>query len=470
MNLRLLTGILAVAFTLALVPAAQADYDSSLTGSTITLTGNGDPDTLVISQDGGLLEHNRAGDPGFNSEIDWNNSVGGDQFLAAFAPNLLINVNAGAGVDRLTVGQAGPQSSARFVLGTVRFNGGAGTDFAGLSLAGETEARSLTLTGTSLSLPVGEGARLEWDDTENLLGTLGSGNDSVALNGSPVGIVTEFFGNDGNDTVTASGLAFLAGPVKAVGGPGADTLTVNESAGTPASSYTVGDSFVGRGGAGEILFDNTLENVALNTGDNADRVSKSGSRAVSIDSNGGDDEVITRDAVADSVSCGEGSDFVLTDPLDNLLSDCETSDRTLATPPPSNNNGGGGGGGTPQPPAPGPAAADTKAPAITLTGVPKKLKLRSLLKGVTVKVATDEPSVLGVKALGSTSKATLARSFNLTLAQATRPLAGGSRSVKLKPSKKLVGKARRFSVQVEVVATDAAGNRSTKRATIKVTR
>jgi hypothetical protein len=40
--------------------------------------------------------------------------------------------------------------------------------------------------------------------------------------------------------------------------------------------------------------------------------------------------------------------------------------------------------------------------------------------------------------------------------------------VTLKPSKALVGKATRFSVRVQVVATDAAGNRRTVRRTISV--
>ena len=61
------------------------------------------------------------------------------------------------------------------------------------------------------------------------------------------------------------------------------------------------------------------------------------------------------------------------------------------------------------------------------------------------------------------------RPYNLALAQKTLALGAGSRSVTLKAPRRLVGSPRRsFKVQVRVVATDAAGNRSTATRTVTV--
>jgi hypothetical protein len=43
------------------------------------MTGDGADDTLTITQSGGLFSHNRSGDPGFNSSIDFYTTLAGDQ-------------------------------------------------------------------------------------------------------------------------------------------------------------------------------------------------------------------------------------------------------------------------------------------------------------------------------------------------------------------------------------------------------
>ena len=48
------------------------------------------------------------------------------------------------------------------------------------------------------------------------------------------------------------------------------------------------------------------------------------------------------------------------------------------------------------------------------------------------------------------------------------PYGSGPHSVKLKPSKSDIGRAKKFTVQVRIVATDAAGNRRTVRKNVKV--
>ena len=124
----------------------------------------------------------------------------------------------------------------------------------------------------------------------------------------------------------------------------------------------------------------------------------------------------------------------------------------------------------PPPPPPAPPAADSSAPTVSLASVPRSMKLARFLRGLTFAVTPSEAASIEASLLGSARRATVAKAYNLTLA--TRPLrrAAGRRSVRLKPNRRLVGRARRFTVQVRVLATDAAGNRRTVTRTIKVSR
>jgi hypothetical protein len=131
----------------------------------------------------------------------------------------------------------------------------------------------------------------------------------------------------------------------------------------------------------------------------------------------------------------------------------------LPTPPPA----------PPGPAPPAPIAPDVTAPNATLTAS-RSISLAALLKsGIKVTIAPNEPARLELALLGTVTRANLRASFNLTLASRTLTLGGGARSVRLKPSRKLVGKPRKaFKVRVRVVASDAAGNRRTLTKTITV--
>src|SRR5436190_598805 len=97
--------LVALVLAITVLPwAARANYTSTVAGTTATMTGDSDSDTVVISQSGGLLMHNRfsAGDPGFNSNFDFNSSLAGDQTMAASSANTVI-VNGGAGQDILII-------------------------------------------------------------------------------------------------------------------------------------------------------------------------------------------------------------------------------------------------------------------------------------------------------------------------------------------------------------------------------
>lgn len=121
----------------------------------------------------------------------------------------------------------------------------------------------------------------------------------------------------------------------------------------------------------------------------------------------------------------------------------------------------------PSPPIPAPAK-DTTAPTLKTSKLPKKLTLKRLLAGITFTVVPSEPSSIDATLAGSASSVKLAKNYNLTLAHRKLGLAAGKRRVTLKVRKKLLGHSRRFSVQLTLVATDAAGNKRTLKRTIKV--
>jgi hypothetical protein len=122
----------------------------------------------------------------------------------------------------------------------------------------------------------------------------------------------------------------------------------------------------------------------------------------------------------------------------------------------------------PPPLPPAPPSKPRLAPAITISTLPKSLKLKRLLAGITFTVTPSEPSAIDATLAGSARSVKLAKSFNLTVAHRRLGLAGGKRRVTLKVSKKLIGHSRKFSLRLTIVATNDAGKSSTLRRTIKV--
>jgi Thrombospondin type 3 repeat len=111
---------------------------------------------------------------------------------------------------------------------------------------------------------------------------------------------------------------------------------------------------------------------------------------------------------------------------------------------------------------------DLRPPGLAVRAVPRRLTRRAFLRGVTATLLPDEPSAFELELRGTARGATLARSFNVILARRTLSLGSGERAVRLKPQRRLVGRARRLAAQLTITATDAAGNRTTMRRTIRV--
>jgi hypothetical protein len=72
-----------------------------------------------------------------------------------------------------------------------------------------------------------------------------------------------------------------------------------------------------------------------------------------------------------------------------------------------------------------------------------------------------------VSLVGSAKTARIARPHNLTLAR-KQLKRSSSRTVTLKPSRRLFCRAKRFSVRLVVVATDAQGNRAVVTKTMRI--
>jgi hypothetical protein len=124
---------------------------------------------------------------------------------------------------------------------------------------------------------------------------------------------------------------------------------------------------------------------------------------------------------------------------------------------------------SPAPQAPsGEVPRDTAAPVFAIGGVKKTIARKAFLKGVTATVTCDEPCTIDADLLGSARSVRLAAAFNLTLGTKSLGLGGGARKITVKPSKRLVGKAKKLTAQLRITATDASGNRARKTQTIKV--
>ncbi len=113
--------------------------------------------------------------------------------------------------------------------------------------------------------------------------------------------------------------------------------------------------------------------------------------------------------------------------------------------------------------------SDVTVPTLALAGVPKSIDARRFRKGFAVKVSPSEPVSLETELLGNARKGALASALELRLFGRSLPLAGGTRTIRVKPKGSLLGPLRRkLKVQLRVEATDAAGNRSTTTRSINV--
>ncbi len=113
----------------------------------------------------------------------------------------------------------------------------------------------------------------------------------------------------------------------------------------------------------------------------------------------------------------------------------------------------------------------TQPPHVTLRGAPQAIRLRGLLRrGIRLTLTPSEPVSFRASLLASARSVRIARN-RLTLTSRSLGRAGGTRTLGLRPKRRLLRNApRRFRIQLVVQATDAVGLTRTLRRTIRVRR
>jgi hypothetical protein len=107
-------------------------------------------------------------------------------------------------------------------------------------------------------------------------------------------------------------------------------------------------------------------------------------------------------------------------------------------------------------------------PRLTITA-PARMSLAAFLRGVRATVRSDRAASMTVQLAAHATGAHISRAYNLVLVTKRATLAKrGTKTLRLRPSRKLVGSAQRFSVQLVVTARGAGGDVSTKRKRIRV--
>lgn len=277
-------------------------YTATLAGTTATMMGDGGNDTLVFSQMGGFLMHNRAtaGDPGFNSDLDFDTTQPGDQMLSVAATST-VNIATGGGNDFVTIGTLA--SPASTLLATFQItNTGANGDQLIVDDSGSATPNAITLASNSVT---GTGINVTY--TGDLLNggvtvATGSQDDTVNVQSaaSPVNVNT----GDGNDTINVgsagNSLDDIVSPVTVVGGAGGDdVLNVNDQGDVDLHTYTIAPSTISRAGAGNIISDNTTERRIVNGGGANNIYNITGvSVGASLNAGGGDDTFNFADGAA----------------------------------------------------------------------------------------------------------------------------------------------------------------------------
>jgi hypothetical protein len=167
------------------------------------------------------------------------------------------------------------------------------------------------------------------------------------------------------------------------------------------------------------------------------------------------DPDIDGDGLSNAAEQGMGSNPSSADSDGDGKADGADSCPTLAAATANGCPDAAGGGPTGQA-----QSSDKTPPGVTVSGLAKKLKLAKFMKGVTLKVKPNEAASFMVELVATARSAKLAKSGELILATSKLSSSAAERAVKLKPNRKLVGKAKKFTVTVRITATDAAGNRT----------
>jgi hypothetical protein len=167
-----LVGLMVCALVMLFPGLSCSLYNSSISGVTVTMNGNGASDNLTITQTGGLLKHNRktAGDPNYNSDFDFVTSLAGDQIVTTLTA-VVFNINGGGGTDSLSINDTANNIDTNYTITSTAVTGRYTLNYAGirtviLRTGGGSEQDKIVSTAAGVSF---------------LLQALGNGNKFVTV-------------------------------------------------------------------------------------------------------------------------------------------------------------------------------------------------------------------------------------------------------------------------------------------------
>jgi hypothetical protein len=473
--------VLAVSAILLIVPSvAAADTAASVSGGNLIVQANATGSNITITRTGATTF--TVSDPAGNvtgtgpnctpagptvtvtcqnvtpSDLTQSISVTGkdgeDTITLAPGTDVGASLVGGNGNDVLTGGTQTDVLEGR--EGNDTLNGGGGNDYL------------LPGYGTDHVDGGGGNDRIEQQSSAGEADVLGGGanDDSIWSQG---GGTTQFDGGPGDDLLVQS--VFTSGvPVVMSGGEGEDDATLGNGSGQgiavslddqandgPLTGGTSNvhsdvenlntdsgpDVIVGSPGPNIIRSDTINFNGFLTDTAPGNDMIDPGGGVDYVFSGGGDDTIAAADQLGDTINCGSGptaspdSDTAIGDSIDVLFS-CE---NVTTIPPP-----------------------DTTHPKVTLSA--RSISRRAFARrGLTVRLSADEPASFAVDLNAKVKRRGGRLVFPAAVGEATLgsgrlKLGSGTRSLRLKPSRKFARtvRNRRLRLVIRVTATDAAGN------------
>jgi len=170
-----------------LEPRIAPAYTVSLIGSVASFQGSAANESLVITESGGLLQHNRAADPGFADAFDFDTTTAGSQHLAASSASI-INIDDGGGADSIT-----EIRTTDFVAGNIHAPGGA----ISLNTTGAiTQGATGVLTASTLAIAGANGVGLSTAPISTAVSGLVASATNTGIFLSNTGALTIGFAGD----------------------------------------------------------------------------------------------------------------------------------------------------------------------------------------------------------------------------------------------------------------------------------
>jgi len=238
-----------------LEPRLLLSFTASLSGGTLTVSGNSPGASFRVRADGSLLANNQfgLGTPGFNSPFDFDSSVPGDQKLANISGELTI---VGVGDTSVAIGSKSSPASALITSFMIR---GGGVHLA-VNDASDISARSITMTSSSIR---GFGPNIDYGPVASLSLIDGTASDNVTVQSTtaPTAIVSA----GGTDALMTGQIDDLVGGLSVSASAGTDTLLVDDETAAAGGSYTIAAGTVSKAGSNSIAFDQNTTQVELRT-------------------------------------------------------------------------------------------------------------------------------------------------------------------------------------------------------------